>query len=401
MSKEIVMFDRWLELPSDLLREIVKHLHSSKDYVRFRAVCKSWNLDLPKIPNHIRGPWLVLPFNDETFGIEEKDFYLRLPEMRNNFLRGSFFGWLVSVETDGVLRMLNPFTKAQLHLPPMSTFPNIVDYRPDMTDAEYTIRDLCLNGELYTSTKSHVQKNYLQKIIISSSPDDDKQDFMAIAIYGKHFRLALCKFSDNKWTDFSIPGIINCGLEDAIFYEGKIYGIDWRTKLYEFDVETSMGGNSEVPKPDDLNFPDDDMYTHYLVRSVEGNLLMVRRHLTYHEVGSGEDEVSFFKTTNFDIYKLDESAKRWTRIFNLGNYVLIVGYNSSICTLPVPDGKGNWVRNCIYFTDNNFTSQYWEIGASYDVGVFHLEDGRVDELFPNSKVIYPSPIWLFSQNFTS
>ena len=59
----------WAGLHPDLLDEIVRHVDSYGDYVCLRSVCKQWNFNLPRNPEHIKNPWLVLPFEDdkETF----------------------------------------------------------------------------------------------------------------------------------------------------------------------------------------------------------------------------------------------------------------------------------------------------------------------------------------------
>ncbi|KAF1880250.1 hypothetical protein Lal_00048886 [Lupinus albus] len=200
-------------------------------------------MNLLKTPNHIRGPLLVFPFSHETYAIkEENDFYLRLPEMQNNILlRGSCFGWLIRTSIDGVVQMFNPFTNVSYDLPPFSTIPTIVDYHPELKDQEYTIMQYGLfDCSTYTTlqSKSSIQKTWLTKIVISSSPSED---FMALAIYG----------------------------------------------------------STQVSKPDD---PYIDVNIKYLVRNVEGDLLMVSRFLNHHEVpGIDDDPEVCYNTEKFKI----------------------------------------------------------------------------------------------------
>ncbi|XP_019438900.1 PREDICTED: putative F-box protein At5g55150 [Lupinus angustifolius] len=374
MTQEIVQFDKWIWLPSDLLYEIGKHLQSPKDYVRFSATCKSWNMKLPKTPDHIRGPLLVLPFNHETYDIkEEKDFYLRMPEMQNNILlRGSCFGWLISIRIDGVIQMLNPFTNASYDLPPLSTIPSIVDYHPEFKDQEYTVFFYNYDGSTYNTllNRSAVQKLRLKKIVTSSSPCEN---MLAFGIYGEFNRLAWCKFGDTKWTDFSIPGMHKIMLKDAIFDAGKVYALNLDAELYVFDVTTSIGGITKVvPKSKDLCDITTNIHSKYLVRNVESDLLMVLRFFNCHEVNGIDYPEVCYNTEKFEVYKLDKTANKWRNISSLGDYVIVVGFNSSLCTLPFSDGKGNWVRNCIYFSDHQIDSQFNEIVGGHDVGIFNL-----------------------------
>ncbi|KAK7252599.1 hypothetical protein RIF29_36663 [Crotalaria pallida] len=413
-----MIFDR--ELPLDLwVCEIVKHLDSPKDYLKFRATCKSWNLNLPKIPNHMKipVPRLILPFDYETHGIQEAKhdfFHSSFPiDMPDTLFRGSGFGWLISIGLDGVIRMLNPCNKAQFDLPPMSTTPNVLAYNPDALDEEYTIKRIhrrdrdSTNDDICIANKYYIQEENIKKIIISSHPPDHKNkqqndDFMAIAIYSEQDQLAFCKLGDNKWREFSIPTKIGVtgGLQDAIFHQGKIYGVDCDARLYEFDVKTSTGSVTDVPPPkDDPYIRCVDSNTKFLVCSIEGDLLMAVRYWTYTKRSDADadadaDDDDFYKTSKFNIYKLNKKRKKWRRIYSLGDSVLVVGLNTSICMLPFTNGNGKWVRNCIYFCDNNYTYQHSEIVGGHDVGVFNLEDETIEELFPNAEFIFPPPVWL-------
>ena len=62
---DVEYYDHWAELDPDLLDEIVKRVDYG-DYIRLRTVCKKWSLELPKIPKHIKNPWLLLPIDDEN-----------------------------------------------------------------------------------------------------------------------------------------------------------------------------------------------------------------------------------------------------------------------------------------------------------------------------------------------
>ncbi|CAL0331943.1 unnamed protein product [Lupinus luteus] len=393
-----MMFDRWEELPSDLLPEIAKHLDSSKDYVRFRATCKTWNLNLPNTPNHIRGPTLMIPF-DCSMGVENFA-HLRLPENPNRiFYRGSGFGWLIGIGIDGIIRMLNPLTNAHIDLPPMSTTPDIVEFHPDNEDEEYTItlhvRDQ--PSSTYVTDKDHVQKFHIHKIIISSSPEDHNHDFMALAIYGLRRQLTLCRIGDTKWTTFSTNKHYYA-LQDIIFYEGKIYGIDINVEFVEFDPKTLTGSIVQVPRPnDDPKIRFLDVTTKYLIANVEGDLLLVVRRWEWkqwRENGGVDDK--YYNTTKFNVYKLDKSVQQWERVSSVGDSVLVVGFNTSLCMLPFSDGKDNWVKDCIYFTDNLVESQYRQIYGGHDVGIFNLHNNTIQSFFPDEVFLCPPPLWLLS-----
>ncbi|OIW18576.1 hypothetical protein TanjilG_13328 [Lupinus angustifolius] len=326
---ELVETSQWPELSEDLLHEIGKLLHSYDDYYRLRMVCKEWNKVLPQIPNH---PWLVLPFDDkaiETRVAEEKIYYVKLPELHTSKLRGSCFGWLMVVEFDGTLH------------------------------------------------------------------DDYKQeDFMAIAIYGQYNRLAFCKRGDNKWTD--IPKSqkddvdADYDYEDVIFHQGKIYVIDSFTKIFEYDIKTSstpLGRIIEIPKPHDLSFLATNWKFAYLIGCLDGGLLMVVRHINFYRVLV---QNVGFNSPKFDIYKLEKGAKQWSRVFDLKNYALLIGFNLSVLMSAniFPNG---W-ENRVHYTDNVLPSQFFKSVGGYDIGVFNLEDGKSTLLFPDITVLSSPPI---------
>ncbi|TVU26376.1 hypothetical protein EJB05_28919, partial [Eragrostis curvula] len=55
-------FPPWTDLPSDLLRDISRCLHTTTNYVRFHAVCRSWRDSLPPPERRpVFLPWLVAP----------------------------------------------------------------------------------------------------------------------------------------------------------------------------------------------------------------------------------------------------------------------------------------------------------------------------------------------------
>ena len=390
-----VEHDHWAELHSDLLDEIIKHVDSYDSYVRLRAVCRQWHYELPQNPKYIKKLWLVLPFNDEkeTFRPflnigENKHYHLELPETRNTIFRGSYYEWLIIISIDGTLRMLNPFTGACVDLPSFSTFPNIIDYQSDSFETCTITRP---DGHSFSDSKIHMQKHQIKKLILSSQPEHD-QDFMALAIYGERCQLCYYRLGDNGWTSFQDFGKT---LSDATFHEGKIYVVNGRAQLYEFRFDTNTrriaGGIVPVAPLNYILYGDVD--TIYVVGTPLG-LLLVRRELEieYNEIEDG----FYYETCGFNVYKLsrDEEKMTWLEVNNLGDYILLLGYNTSMCLLPqtitLPDAKGNR----IYYTDDKYAYHFQQFFGGQDVGVFDLEDGSFNELLPDIEQLFPAPVWL-------
>ncbi|MED6214712.1 hypothetical protein PIB30_105944, partial [Stylosanthes scabra] len=312
--------DRWSNIGQDLFEEISKRFFSYNEYIQLRLVCKEWSLKLPKI--HSKTPWLLLP--EETFknhcyedeeiyqlmqlpvaddealdadALEEEEIYhMMLPDMQkqNILIRGSGHGWLVMVSiSDGTMQMLNPFTNVSLDLPPISTFPNVIDYQPDNHGNEYTLWDFRdkTGGNLRSDSLHRIQ---VFKVVINSSPHNN-ENFMAVAIFGSCNRLA-------KYKEF----------EDVIFFEEKIYTVNNDGYVYEFSSKTKAllrraGPPSEVPVgPYALK---------HLIGCGNGSLLMLVRHVGPPLGGKSKD----YKTSKLDIYELKRNAKEWSKLDNLDN----------------------------------------------------------------------------------
>ncbi|XP_016194900.1 uncharacterized protein LOC107635862 [Arachis ipaensis] len=361
--------NRWADIDEDLLKEISKRFHAYHDYIQLRFVCKQWRLKLPKIPNENKIPWLLLPdetvknhsdedkeihhlmqlgvADDETLdtcALEEKNIYhIMLPEMQSydKLIRGSCHGWLIVVSiSDGTIQMLNPFTNRRLDLPPISTLPDVIDYQPDNHGNEYTLLDY--DDVTMTEERDEVHRLHVVKVIINSSPEYDIENFVAVVIFGPYYRrLAFYKPGNMRWT--------RSGLK---------------------------GGIHESRPPSEI--PLGPVKSKYLIGCANGSLLMLVRH-----TGRKGEE---FETLKFDIYELKRNRKEWSTIDNLGNSILVIGFNSSV-QIPVPSlSKGNQ----IWFTDNqiDLQSSFYRPVAQ-DIGIFDLDYGNFQRVLPEVKFFCP------------
>ncbi|MED6193874.1 hypothetical protein PIB30_023243 [Stylosanthes scabra] len=401
----------WANLHPELLREIAKLMYSYDDYIHLRCICKQWNSSIPRIPDH-GNPWMVLPF-DHTFDthcLEARQIcHVRVPDIKHSFIRGSSHGYVITVTiSDGTLRMIDPFIKSQFHLPPISTFPNIVSYDP--TEDKYTIAEHIFDGgQHYLERRDKLHTRIIDKIIISSPPSD--KDFMAVCIYGPDYGLAYCRLGDSEWKDMPHNEISRCYFQDVIFHGGKIYATNDKGELHEYDAKTGLpfrGFKTLVTPPD---VPSHELTRKYLVASPEGGLLMVITNqilFRHHEVEIKCDNWTY----KFDVYMLNDNERNqqptWASINTLKNYALVLGYNSSAWMLPnsrFSCGKSNM----IYYTDYQEIGQTFVIGddnrfhhdivylyGGHDNGLVDLDNGLIDRLFPN----LPSapPVWLLNSH---
>ncbi|XP_027362810.1 putative F-box protein At2g33200 [Abrus precatorius] len=399
--------DLWANLHSDLLNQIVKYIHSYEDYARLRLVCKSWSLTLAKTPEH-NYPWLVLLSSAEEDSVEtrsprEKEInQMRLPHMQNQVFRGSCRGFLVILGlSDGALHLLNPFTKVRFDLPPISTLPHIVDYLPENIGNEYVIRNM-VDGSTRTVERIHVNKRSIYKIIISSPPDRDTHDFMAVVLYDDYHRLGFYRTGDGGWTDIPTTKAHRCEFEDVIFNEGKIYAIDSKAQLYEFDMHTKpipLGGATKAKPPVGIPLSRGPFNRNfkYLAGHGKDRLLMVARHFVYPL--DADDDADVHRTNAFSVYMLANNELVWSRVYNIGNYALVLGLNSSFS---MPCASSYTKPNHIYYTDDDEEEHHYvrdvvgfnfRVVGGHDIGVFDLEGGGNNHLFP-PPFLLPPPIWL-------
>ncbi|MED6219392.1 hypothetical protein PIB30_035397 [Stylosanthes scabra] len=401
--------DRWSDIHQDLLKEISKQFHSYDDYIQLGLICKEWSLKLPKTLNGNQIPWLLLPeetfknhcyedeeiyhlmqlpvAKDETLDThalkEEHVYHMMLPNMQkqNMLIRGSGHGWLVMVSiSDGSIQMLNPFTNVSLDLPPISALPSIVKYQPDNHGDEYTFWDW--EDRLSRLDSDNIHRYHIWKVIINSSPDDYSENFMAVAIFGQLNRLAFYKAGYKRWIEFPTR---DRSFEDVIFFQEKIYAVNNYGQLYEFDTKTReglTGGIHESTPPPNVRF---SPYTcRYLFGCENGSLLMLVRH-----VGRPR-KTKECETYKFDIFELKRSEKEWSKVVNLGNHILVIGYNSSAIISAVPFlSKGNQ----IWFADNQTELQSSaRHPIDQDIGIFDLDDGSFQRILFLVKFFSP-PVW--------
>ncbi|KAL0004705.1 hypothetical protein SO802_012266 [Lithocarpus litseifolius] len=222
------------ELPENLIYEIGKRLTIYADYVRLRSTCKSFQSLLPKLPNHqlSQVPLLMIPpANDASethckfFSmLENKMYKLELPKVLGKLLRGSSYGWVLMMDGHAELNLINPLTRAQIQLPPIDTFPDVLGYRPYMADQEYLILRVRPNlpkpAKVQVESIAYVRDVFIHKLVLSSNPTTSKE-YMAMAIYSMVSDLAFCKNGDKKWTLIQENDQhIN---HDIISYKGKFY----------------------------------------------------------------------------------------------------------------------------------------------------------------------------------
>ncbi|KAF8412282.1 hypothetical protein HHK36_000243 [Tetracentron sinense] len=96
-------------------------------------------------------------------------------------------GWLITFSIDLNISLLNPLTRVQIQLPPHRTFKD-----------HYKI---CEDDEECNYTPAEMQKVYICKAIVSSSPSSTSpSDYVVMVIHGPKIQLAFARPGDDAWT---------------------------------------------------------------------------------------------------------------------------------------------------------------------------------------------------------
>ncbi|KAM7251548.1 hypothetical protein ACFE04_023431 [Oxalis oulophora] len=337
------------DIPIDILLCIFKRLFVN-DIVVAGAVCKSWQLTyslLDKIRYPPNVPWMMIVAENNKLGLPDSrdnnirlfcnvfdncvSYCINLPELLCRKSRCVGFGWMLTINLDLQINLINPLSKRKIDLPPESSF---------------TKHHRCPHSE-----PMRIRDLTIQKAVVSTNPwntgaKHHNKNCIIMTIYGE-FR-------------------------DVVYYKDKFYAVD------NYEVFACMNVDNddlEIPIAKHVaNIPTwvDHLSHKYLVESC-GELLLVCR--SYDETSRP------YLTKKFDVLKLKKKNEisgeyyEFVKVESLDGQALFIGDSASF-SLSASKTKG-MKGNCIYFTDDHFLNYLCEQGSGSDMGVLDLEDGKV------------------------
>ncbi|PIA40329.1 hypothetical protein AQUCO_02500192v1 [Aquilegia coerulea] len=350
----------WLELPDHILYLIAVKSNRIKDYIRFGAVCHSWQSIFTenRHPMSHEPPLLLLGtelnHDNQTgslYSLAHKrvvDSQVQVPH--NRHCPGSSHGWLVIINKDWDISLLNPFLSVnnQILLPSVvRTFPNHPERGSPVGNVDYY--------------------GYVVKIVLSANPTSNP-NYVAMAIYSDLRYIAFCKAVDKVWTvvdsEYSL-------ILDVVYYEDRFYFVDHKGTVSSCDL------NHPQPKVLQVAPVFDPPYADMRTTHFESDLI--------------------YYNSGFSVFKLDRVGIKWIQMNNLHGHALFVGDNTSYSISASDFTKCK--PNSIYFTDDLYEGYYDMVrdrtGGPHDIGVFNLEDST-RELFysTDTNVFIPAPIWI-------
>ncbi|KAK9945387.1 hypothetical protein M0R45_010907 [Rubus argutus] len=283
--------------------------------------------------------------------LDDKVFDLQL-SVPNKRYCGSSFGWLIAVEKNFAVTLINPFLRVKgwrkkensiIRLPPMWPRPNKNDHRRRW---------------------SRQCDHYVFKATMSADPILNAEDCIMVVIYRELCQIAFIRLSkDTTWT-YIDTGVDKQGnlIQEVAHVEDKFYAVDHWNRLLSFGVTAQSNSDMELVARITVRQVMADKK--YLVYSNGKELLMVIRYLAYDD---GKRS-----TVGFLVYELNFDKCDWVARNNLGDDVaLFVGDNS---TVSVSASKSGCFPNCIYFIHDSDCNGYdIDRRNNLDFGIYNVE----------------------------
>ncbi|KAF6162102.1 hypothetical protein GIB67_008231 [Kingdonia uniflora] len=176
-------------------------------------------------------PWLMLVETEDQvaetrsfFGLCDGNvFQLNLPEACSGKKCGGSHGWLITKGLDLEINVLNPLTRTQIRLPPITAFLNKfhLEHFKEYGYSPEDFRDVFIN-----------------KVVLSSTPSDS-HDFAVMVIFGRTSNLAFTKSGDESWTDVEAP---TRSFDDVTCYKGQFYAVDCHGTVVYWDEHDVTSG---------------------------------------------------------------------------------------------------------------------------------------------------------------
>ncbi|XP_038711735.1 F-box protein At5g25290-like [Tripterygium wilfordii] len=373
----------WAWLPKDILDGILDGIVSFYDYARFGAVCKHWYSVAKQRRQQLMELWSVqlpLLMFPSAYGSDHQhtlynvttsktyDFKYNLPHYQKR-LCGYSHGWFATTDKGLRITLRNPFLNQIITLPPMISAKSSGYYfrRP--------------------RRRRDYDKYWIYKLVLSHNPYMYPDKYEVVVLCDEC--LAVLKPGTKSWVYVYEHYTFS---NDIIYYEGMLLLMD-NSELVSIIVNESRPRQVETRVLNDGLLPrvdDDDKCVEYLAKSSEGDLLYIRRYISYVDC----------KTTTFRIYSIrrdslitnkDKANEQlyWHEVRSLGDDALFLGDRQSFCVKSsnFPDCK----PDAIYFVPH-----FWDT-AIHDMGVFNLKDESITPHYDSDRsprFLWPPSVWM-------
>ncbi|XP_068342711.1 F-box protein SKIP23-like [Pyrus communis] len=335
----------WKNLPNHLLDLVLEKL-ASDDFLRFSLVCMSWSSvtkDNPRRP----APMLLVSSGGKqdawnVYNVEKDKVYdlqLRLPNKR---FCGSSKGWLVTVDENFAVTLMNPFARIQ----GCEENENSIIRLPSLMPP-------CPTRTMYWARR---YDRYVHKATISADPVLNADECIVEVIFGDGYLLASVRPGKDKTWTYREHRTWHF-IDDVVHVGDKVYCVDRSDRL---NLDGKIIEERIVRK-------------RYLVDLNKKEVLMVKRCFRMERKEGNRRRYPSFVTQKFEIFRWNSEESKWIEMTSLGDVALFVGANdsASVLTSKLPGCQ----PDCIYF---NSDWQYIEWNRQ-DYGVYNLKTQSISK----------------------
>ncbi|XP_047083772.1 probable F-box protein At4g22165 [Lolium rigidum] len=388
------------ELPQDVLIDIFSRLETP-DCVRAGSVHPSWRsayTSLLSLVKYKQSKTPCLFYTSEYAGgnavclyslMEKRVYKLTRTEtlLCSRYLIGSSQGLLVTVDERSEMQLVHPITCEQIDLPSVTTIEQVKPIYDDSGAVHMYEYSLHTAQKVFCPPEivalDELRKFFQHKAFVLS--DTSTKSLIVVLIHNPHRQLSFARIGDVSWT--WLPP--HAFFDDCTYKDGLLYAVNTDGEIHAFDLTgpkvtcKMILGKSEVVKCSSM----------YIVQAPWGDLLQIWRSFTDYELEPQPGAFEYWNTGRIRIYKVDSAGKRREKVKCLGDHVLFLGHNKSLC-LSAKECPG-LKANHVYFTDDSFL---WKKGFKNnrrDIGILNLFDNSREEIVsPQLWSDYPAPTWI-------
>ncbi|KAF8702029.1 hypothetical protein HU200_033370 [Digitaria exilis] len=395
----------WSQLPLDPLVVVMVELETP-DLVRSGAVCSSWHTSYATVRRlRIESPRLFYTRTEDADPdvatiynpARGTSFTVRLPDLHGRSLHGSAHGWLMVADDVANLHLVNPVTRAQLALPPITALYHTEAAAPDKQgNPRYSVRD----DEPESYAAHDLRLLMYLRAVPSCSPSAGSQ-CVVLLLHHPDGELSFARLGDKDWTWITWIGDeededryfdemwFSYGYCDAVYNkDGLFYVLRCGGDIITLD----LNGDSPVMKKMLAIKRNDTPTSIYLIMAPWGDLLQVWRTTDPPDIDS-EDLCLALHTVEIELYKVDIESKQLVRMESLEDYALFLGLNSSmiLSTKDFPMLKSD----CAYLTHDDSMDIWLRTNGPKEIGVWNFRSGTLENVDDNvhSWQNWPVPIW--------
>jgi hypothetical protein len=200
--------------------------------------------------------------------------------------------------------------------------------------------------------------------------------------------LAFIKAGQKFWTYVNVDYY---GFTDISFYKGLVYAVGRWNNIVSFDISNTKDSFDHEKVIPNVLSTEGDSYAHraYLVESLEGDLLLVRKFIGFPDDDNPDEERNLPSsgTKEFEVYKLEldlQSGKliQMIQIDSLGDNVLFVGDSDSV-SMSASYFANYLQKDSIYYTDDFYDEAPHPYPTGpFDMKIFNVKDESFREHYP-------------------